>query len=255
MMNIFQNMSPNDWENFAAYYLENIGYMILEDASVGPDGGKDLIIKKNSVRFLVSCKNNIRSNKSVTLADEDSIPDRMLQHNTKSFIGFYATKAGDSLTSYLESSDIPHLIFEGTEISKNLENLPFMVNQSFFHSGIITQPKLFGTEYEPLVCYCGCGSDLLSPDKIDDSSCFLFVFNDDLKLEWYFNNHNGNLKSIKKFPISEFIHIKKLNAIIDEIEIFIDKSDNNVTAQFDEAFTKIVELSYQMIYPSEWNTD
>jgi hypothetical protein len=251
-MNIFQNMSPDDWENFAAYYLENIGYTILEGASVGPDGGKDLIAEKDSVRCLVSCKNNVRSNKSVTLADEDSIPDRMSQHQTEVFIGFYSTKAGDNLKSYLKSSNISHLLLERAEISTNLTNLPFMVNQSFFNSGNITQPKIFGAEYEPLLCGCGCGDDLLNADKIDRANCYLFVRSGDLILEWYLNDHIGSLDSIKQFSINKFLHLKELNAIINEIEFFIDSSKYNVTAQFDGAFTKIVELSHQMVYPSDW---
>ncbi|HHQ6568903.1 TPA: restriction endonuclease [Serratia fonticola] len=252
-MNIFQNMSPDDWENFSAYYLENIGYTILEGASVGPDGGKDLIAEKGSIRCLVSCKNNVRSNKSVTLADEDSIPDRMLQHKTEIFIGFYSTRAGDNLRNYLKSSNIPHLILESSEIARNLTSLPFMVNQSFFDSGNITQPKIFGAEYEPLLCCCGCGNDLLNADVIDSAKCCLLLYGDDLNLEWYLNDHIDSLKILKEFSINKFIHLKELNAIINEIEFFIDKSEHNVTAQFDEAFTHIVELSHQMVYPSDWH--
>ncbi|MDE9475007.1 restriction endonuclease [Xenorhabdus bovienii] len=251
-MNIFQNMSPDDWENFAAYYLENIGYTILEGASVGPDGGKDLIAEKDSIRCLVSCKNNVRSNKSVTLSDEDSIPDRMLQHKTEMFIGFYSTKAGNNLRDYLKSSDISHLILESTEIEKNLTSLPFMVNQSFFDSGNITQPKIFGAEYDPLLCCCGCGDDLLNSDKIDRAKCYLFLRGNDLNLEWYLNGHVASLKSLKEFSINKCLHLKELNTIINEIESIIDTSGYNVTTQFDEAFTKIVELSHQMVYPSDW---
>ncbi|WP_272691413.1 restriction endonuclease [Providencia sp. PROV132] len=254
-MNIFQNMSPDDWENFAAYYLENIGYTILEDASVGPDGGKDLIAEKDSIRCLVSCKNYVRSNKSVTLFDEDSITDRMLQHNTERFIGFYSTKAGKNLRDYLNLSDIPHLILENTEIAKNLTSLPFMVNQSFFYSGSITQPKIFGADYDPLLCCCGCGDDLLNADNIDSAKCCLLLFDKDLNLKWYLNDHMGKLKILKEYQLNKFIHLKKLNTMINEIEFFIDASEYNVTAQFDEAFTKIVELCHQMIYPSDWLID
>ncbi len=251
-MNIFQNMSPDDWENFAAYYLENTGYTILEGASVGPDGGKDLIIEKDSVRYLVSCKNNVRSNKSVTLADEDSIPDRMSQHKADYFVGFYSTKAGDNLRNYLKSSGIPHIILESSEIEKNLANLPFMVNQSFFDSGSITQPKIFGAEYEPLLCCCGCGDDLLDPDKIDIAKLYLFLSSGNLKLEWYLNDHIVKLNFLKEFSINKLLYLKELNAIINEIELLIDTQKYNVTPKFDEAFTRIVELSHQMIYPSDW---
>lgn len=251
-MNIFQNMTPDDWENFAAYYLENIGYTILEGASVGPDGGKDLIAEIESVRCLVSCKNNVRSNKSVTHADEDSIPDRMSQHKTELFIGFYSTRAGDNLKKYLNSSNIPHTIIESADILKNIESLPFMVNQSFFDSGNITQPKLFGAEYEPLLCCCGCSNDLLDSDKIENAKCYLFENNNDLTLEWYLDDHSTNNECIRLFSIKKFLYLTELNATISEIEDFIDAPEYNTTDQFDEALTKLLELSHQMIYPSGW---
>ncbi|WES68579.1 restriction endonuclease [Superficieibacter sp. HKU1] len=251
-MNIFQNMTPDDWENFAAYYLENIGYTILEGASVGPDRGKDLIAEKESVRSLVSCKNNVRSNKSVTLADEDSILDRMSQHKTELFIGFYSTRAGDNLKKYLNSSNIPHTIIESYEILKNLKSLPFMVNQSFFDSGRITQPKLFGAEYEPLLCCCGCSKDLLDSDKIENAKCYLFENNNDLTLEWYLDDHSTNHECIRQLSIKKFLYLRELNATISEIEDSIDAQKYNITAQFDEALTTLLELSHQMIYPSGW---
>ncbi|ELM3721660.1 restriction endonuclease [Edwardsiella piscicida] len=254
-MNIFQNMSPDDWENFSAYYLENIGYTILEGASVGPDGGKDLIAEKESVRCLVSCKNNVRSNKSVTLADEDSISDRMSQHKTELFIGFYSTRAGDNLKKYLNSSNIHYKLIESDEILKNLESLPFMVNQSFFDSGSITQPKLFGAEYEPLLCCCGCSNDLLDSDKIEKATCYLFEKNNDLTLEWYLDDHSINHECIRQFSIKKFIYLTELNATISEIEDFIDAPEYNINSQFDEALTKLLELSHQMIYPSGWRID
>lgn len=245
-------MLPNDWENFSAYYLENIGYTVLEGASVGPDGGKDLIVEKNSIRHLVSCKNNVRSNKSVTLSDEDSILDRMSQHSADVFIGFYSTRAGSNLRNYLVSSNINHVIYEGFDIAKNLKNLPFMVNQSFFHSGNITQPKIFGAVYEPLLCHCGCGCDLLDPAEIHSAKFYLFLCGSNLNLGWYLNNHIINTQCIKEFSISKCLYLKELNAVIDEIESIIDTQQYNVTTQFNEAFTQIIELSHQMIYPSDW---
>lgn len=251
-MNIFQNMSPDDWENFSSYYLENIGYEILESASVGPDGGKDLIAKKDSIRCLVSCKNFVRSNKSVTLSDEDSIADRMSQHKTEVFIGFYSTKAGNNLMKYLKSQNIHHLILDGSIILKNLTTLPFMVNQSFFYSGSIIQPKIFSSSYDPLLCCCGCGNDILNPDEIDGAKCYLSSSQGGLNLGWYLHDHIDRTEILKEFPINKFLHLTELNKIINEIEALIDTSGYNSTSQFDESFTKIVELSHQMIYPSDW---
>ncbi|MEN4558026.1 restriction endonuclease [Pantoea agglomerans] len=254
-MNIFKNMTPDDWENFAAYFLESIGYTILEGASVGPDGGKDLIAEKGSVRCLVSCKNNARSNKSVTLADEESIPDRMLQHEAEVFMGFYSTKVGRNLKDYLKESGISYLILESAEIAKKLADLPFMVNQSFFDSGDITQPKIFGADYDPLFCCCGCGCDLLNADKIGNSTCYLFLRGNDIIIKWYLNNHVKIDKALKEFAIKKFLYLKELNEVINEIELFIDTSEYEFSFQFDEGFTKIVELTHQMVYPSGWRID
>ncbi|WP_230579227.1 hypothetical protein, partial [Xenorhabdus bovienii] len=55
-------------------------------------------------------------------------------------------------------------------------------------------------------------------------------------------SHASSLKSRK--------HITATNYLIHDP--IIDTSGYNVTTQFDEAFTKIVELSHQMVYPSDW---
>ncbi|HAV1868708.1 TPA: hypothetical protein JG940_004459, partial [Enterobacter hormaechei subsp. steigerwaltii] len=138
---------------------------------------------------------------------------------------------------------------------KNLESLPFMVNQSFFDSGSINQPKLFGAEYEPLLCCCGCSNDLLDSDKIEKATCYLFEKNNDLTLEWYLDDHSINHECIRQFSIKKFLYLTELNATISEIEDFIDAPEYNINSQFDEALTKLLELSHQMIYPSGWRID
>jgi len=75
-----KNLNPIQWEFFAADLLWHIGYEILEGPSEGTDQGKDLIVSKGNVIYLVSCKHYIGSNKSIGPSIESNILDRACRH-------------------------------------------------------------------------------------------------------------------------------------------------------------------------------
>ena len=75
----FKKVKPDDFENLCRDVLIDYGNEIIANTGKGPDGGKDLIIKVNptdkahifneDIQYIVQCKNNSISGKSVGDAD------------------------------------------------------------------------------------------------------------------------------------------------------------------------------------------
>lgn len=98
----FVNMTDEEWEKFAVYVLQQVGYVPLVLPAFGTDGGKDFLVKKDDIKYLVSCKHYIRSSKHVGQNDEQNIGDRLLQHDAIGFIGFYSTGFTTGLQNRLD---------------------------------------------------------------------------------------------------------------------------------------------------------
>lgn len=55
------NLSPNEFEHWCALFLDKEGYTGIEVTPVGPDGGKDIICYRGSLKFYVECKRYVYS--------------------------------------------------------------------------------------------------------------------------------------------------------------------------------------------------
>ena len=116
------------FEEFAQEFLEALGYIIDEPVSRGADGGKDLIVleikDETTKRWLVSCKHNAHSGKSVSPHDEQNITDRLGQFGCEGFIGFYSTLSSSSLVerlrAYKRDKGIEYKIFSRSNIQRFL---------------------------------------------------------------------------------------------------------------------------------------
>ena len=94
------------FELFAREVLELVGFEIVSSPDRGADGGKDLIAEERrtgvggetTIRWLVSCKHNAHSGKSVGPADEQNITDRLMTHGCEGFLGFYSTLPSSGLS-------------------------------------------------------------------------------------------------------------------------------------------------------------
>jgi hypothetical protein len=81
----FKEISSENWELFARDFFSALGFVIEIDPSRGADAGRDLIISEQlngklhteKFQWLVSCKHNAFSNKSVGIEDELNVQDRL----------------------------------------------------------------------------------------------------------------------------------------------------------------------------------
>lgn len=121
------------FEQFACAFLEAKGYEIIQRPDRGPDGKKDLLVKEirkgfngtSEIMWLVSCKHNAHSNKSVNDIDEPDISDRVKKFNCDGFIGFYSTIPSSGLSNKLHSlkdnnKQFDYIIYDGARISSEL---------------------------------------------------------------------------------------------------------------------------------------
>lgn len=101
----------DSFELFARDFLELQGYTIIQEPFRGADGKKDLIIRETrtgisgltNIDWLVSCKHNANSGKSVTDIDEPNLADRVEFNNCHGFISFCSTIISSSLHGNLEA--------------------------------------------------------------------------------------------------------------------------------------------------------
>jgi hypothetical protein len=104
--NSSQGALQDSFELFGRDFLECMGYEIIQHPFRGADGKKDMIVSETrpgimgetKFNFLVSCKHNAHSGKSVTDKDEPDITDRVRSHNCAGFIGIYSTIPSKSLS-------------------------------------------------------------------------------------------------------------------------------------------------------------
>lgn len=123
------------WEQFAELFFTSRNALIIKGATVGQDGGADLVIEESFVldnnlvkkRALVSCKYYI--SKSIGVGIEQDILDRIRAHNCDCFYGFYSTsyttKLQEKLNGLLaDSNDLlrDYHIFDDFEIESFLKN-------------------------------------------------------------------------------------------------------------------------------------
>lgn len=118
------------FELFARDVLSFMGYIIITEPDRGADGGVDLIIEEKRIgvggetiiRWLVSCKHQAFSGKSVSPTVESNIRDRIETHKCNGFIGFYSTLPSSGLSTNLEGmkDKFDYQIFDKEKIEKEL---------------------------------------------------------------------------------------------------------------------------------------
>jgi len=118
------------FEVFSRDFLKYIGYQILNGPNRGPDRGKDLTALEKRIgvggetiiNWLVSCKHNAHSGKSVTPKDEINIKERLELHNCDGFIGMYSTIPSSGLSEILTGVSKSHevRVFDWGEIESLL---------------------------------------------------------------------------------------------------------------------------------------
>ncbi|MCK4886189.1 MAG: restriction endonuclease [Planctomycetes bacterium] len=165
------------WELFSRDFLQQLGFYIETPPNRGPDGGKDMLVteelkgKFHSQRFrwLVSCKHNAHSEKSVNENDDEkNILERVQGFNADGFMGVYSTIASCGLNDRLEQlrnnkKISEYRIFDHKLIENHLITMGFsqLVLRYFPESYKSVRPiHLILDEFVPLNCD-HCGKDLL----------------------------------------------------------------------------------------------
>lgn len=164
------------WELFARDFLEANGFFIESSVDRGPDGKKDLIISENlkgnlgnyRFKWLVSCKHNAKSGKSVNEESEPNILERVASFNCDGFIAFYSTVPSSGLNTRLtqlkdNKSIKDYRVFDYKLIENYLIRIGFseLVMRYFPISYKIIKPlHLVVDDYMPLECGV-CGKDIL----------------------------------------------------------------------------------------------
>ena len=179
----FSEVKDGDqWELFARDFFVEQGLVVESAPSRGADAGKDLLVSEQQIgrlgarkfTWLVSCKNNAKSGKSVGVGEETDILERLRQHNADGFIGFYSTLASSALSTRLQSlkdkADIADFkiydarLIEHHFISDNMSKIAIR----YFPEGYrrLKPIQKITNEYVPLICEA-CEKDILKNSVID----------------------------------------------------------------------------------------
>lgn len=217
-MNVYDSfylgMSPDEWEWFAADFLNDIGYSLLLPPSRGPDGGRDLVVSRPGTHYLVSCKHFLPSGKTVGVSDEESILERMTQHRADGFIGFYSTFLSTALQARIDSLKAPNrpmLIYDKSTISDHLPRLHAHVLQKYgLPNGVRYCINVAEKEYSPLPCM-RCQTDILRDQAISGSMA-LVALNPEGSLEYLYGCKAcfGSCHNIGWTEVTQSLHPEQL---------------------------------------------
>lgn len=177
------------------FFSEVLHFEIISEPNRGADGGKDILaiekqigaLSESEIRWLISCKHNAHSGKSVNETDEQNITDRLSQHKAQGFIGFYSTLPSSGLNNRLDSFKsnykveiFNHERIEGLLIKHKRNDLIERFFPNSYKEALKqkqkNEPSLIFGEYEPLFCEY-CGKDLLKEHLRDYKANIVFIEN------------------------------------------------------------------------------
>lgn len=166
-----EGMTPEDWEFFAIDYLQYLySFYLVSPPARGADGGKDAIVKKDKLTYIVSCKHYSIKN-AISPSIEQSITDRITQHDADGFIGFYSTTVTQSLSDRFKKvgEKYPCHIFDIYGIYEDISLLPSYILSKYGLAKNIKYPFHVNNEdYQSLECL-NCRKDILLDDNIPNS--------------------------------------------------------------------------------------
>ncbi|MDN7909915.1 restriction endonuclease [Burkholderia cepacia] len=257
-MNVFRDfflgIDPDEWEYFAVDFLSSLGYIIERPPSRGADGGLDAIVSANGKSYLVSCKHKILSNNAVGIDDEKSILDRIIQHKTDGFLGFYSTQVSTPLQGRfdgLTESGYPCFYFDGNTISDYLPQISSSTLQKY------GSPKEFKYSlnipeynYRPLPCL-ECETDILQESMIRRSLAQISK-NDNGELEYIYGCKIcfDNTSWLGWVELSQALHIEQLNGWV----AFVDEAleTNQPSSTFYKHRSQFEGAIQQRMFPINW---
>ncbi len=152
--------SDEQWYHFGLSFLEQAGWE--------RDWKSDFdVFSMNGKRFLVKFRHNIKKGPIGTQIESDLVSS-LKNANACGFIGFYSGEYTTSLAERINKLNFTSILVSGIQISVLL---PYCRSSFIDEHFVIEKPKRLlwhhylnkeKSEYKPLYCICGCGSDILA---------------------------------------------------------------------------------------------
>ena len=250
-------LSPNEWEWFAQDVLFHLGFMIHVGPSEGTDDGLDMIVERENIKYLVSCKHNHKSRKNVGVREESDIRDRVEQHNCKGFISFYSVGATTALKKKFTSLQDAGIDVIEIYLDNILDIIPsmmgFTLQKYFQRPQDIHHHVVQGCSYKPLKCMNDeCGKDIISKERIPISLAGFCIDNEDLiHLIYGCKSCVGDYCSHPYWAeIGQIRYIEQMlvwRSIVDEVAI-----QNKPATDFYKHWALLQEAILQIQVPQGW---
>jgi hypothetical protein len=176
MIDFSEIKTGEEWELFGRDFLMELGLYIESQPDRGADGGKDILASEQlggklgqyKHAWLVSCKNNATSGKSVNETDEPNLLERIESFGADGFIGFYSTLASSGLNERLRNLRSngkikDYRIFDHKLIENHLISAGYseLLMRYFPENYKTVKPlSMVVREYMPIACKA-CGKDIL----------------------------------------------------------------------------------------------
>ncbi len=250
----FKQMNPEEWECFATDFLYCLGFSILSYPSRGADGGKDAIVEKDGIKYIVSAKHFIHSGSSVKPSDEQSIIDRIIQHQTDGFIGFYSTIDSEGLRNRLNGikASYPYILYTEKKISEDLPYIPSDILQKYgLPNNIKYVMNINPSEYQPLKCMICNDIDILEDNMIRNSIAQISInINNELEFLYGCKECLLEYRDMGWLEVYQAIHQDQFipwNQMIDEYLLKYKPSST-----FFQNKNKFDTRIQQRMFPSNW---
>ena len=278
-----KKLTSKQWEFFAEDILWNIGYEITERPSEGPDGGVDLVVSREGVRYVVSCKHFLKSKKSVGVPHETDISERVLENECNGFIAFYSTQATTPLRARFKKLINSKLMPDGlnvvefylTDILDLIPQMPCLMLQKYF-----SEPyKISEHRYQSVIDFklqCskeGCSKEITSKERINLSRIQLVMTNEGLDIQFGCKNclvdfgesavHHVKLEDICKlegefevywWDFTQVRFIEELLQMRDLVHTCVDIQKNHLASGFYKNWSNLQSALYQILVPPHWGT-
>jgi hypothetical protein len=251
----FENIDEEEWEFFAIDCLNFLGYQVLQSPSRGTDGGLDGLVEFNGIKYLVSGKHYIHSNKAVGTSLEYNITDRMHEHDSQGFIGFYSTLPSTSLLNRfraLKQRGFDIKYYDKDKISDMLPSLPSNILQKYgLPNNIQYVMNIHPSQYQPLNCI-ECTQDILGSDYNIRFSRAQISINTNNELEFLYGCKQclNQYIYIGSIEIDQALHQDQLipwNKFIES-----NLLENEPSSTFFKDKSKFDSRIQQRMFPSNW---
>lgn len=277
-----KSLDSTQWEFFAEDVLWYIGYEIIGRPSEGNDQGKDLIVRKSGITYLVSCKHYANSGKAIGPDIEKNISDRVLRHECDGFIAFYSTHATSNLESQFEQLSnrkkmpIECIKFYQSDILDIIPNMTGYTLQKYFPEPHKLHHHVNKTDWDyfPLKCQNPkCNRDVISKENIVWSRVQLLRINGVLELMYGckfclpdFGDsaivYNGDIDTLKYFDgnieiywweFSQIRYIEELISLNNLINICSVHPDfSGTSAHLYKSWSEVQSAMLQIQVPIHW---